>query len=60
MDHVTYSGSGASGGGACPSSHPVKLPQIMYEIMWDLSGFSDKSQWPTDGRKPFVYSMNIG
>jgi len=28
--HVAYGqGSGASGGGACPSTHPVKLPQIM-------------------------------
>src|SRR3954466_14950537 len=33
--HVSYGqGSGASGGGACPGTHPVKLPQIMYELMW--------------------------
>ncbi|CAG8976668.1 hypothetical protein HYALB_00012060 [Hymenoscyphus albidus] len=57
--HVAYSGSGASGGGACPSTHPVKLPQIMYELMWNVSSFSDQSIWPAD-KKPLVYSMNLG
>jgi len=61
QSHVAYGqGSGANGGGACPSTHPVKLPQIMYELMWDVSKFTDKSLWPTDGSDPFVYSMNIG
>jgi hypothetical protein len=61
QSHVAYGqGSGANGGGACPSTHPVKLPQIMYELMWDVSKFADKSLWPTDGSDPFVYSMNIG
>ncbi|KAF2867854.1 hypothetical protein BDV95DRAFT_610295 [Massariosphaeria phaeospora] len=61
QSHVAYGqGSGASGGGACPSTHPVKLPQIMYELMWDVSKFADKSLWPSDNSKPFVYSMNIG
>ena len=32
----------------------------MYELMWDVSKFADKSLWPTDGTKPFVYSMNLG
>jgi len=61
QSHVAYSsGSGATGGGACPSTHPVKLPQIMYELMWNVTEFADKSLWPTDGSKPFVYSMNVG
>ncbi|XP_014557563.1 hypothetical protein COCVIDRAFT_96798 [Bipolaris victoriae FI3] len=61
QSHVAYGqGSGANGGGACPSSHPVKLPQIMYELMWDVSKFADRSLWPTDGSDPFVYSMGIG
>lgn len=59
--HVAYSGNGASGGGSCPSTHPVKLPQIMYELMWNTSSFmSDKSDWPTDGSNPFIYSMDLG
>jgi len=61
QSHVAYGqGSGATGGGACPSSHPVKLPQIMYEVMWDVNKFADRSLWPTDGSDPFVYAMNIG
>ncbi|CZR65168.1 uncharacterized protein PAC_15068 [Phialocephala subalpina] len=58
--HVAYSGQGASGGGACPSAFPVKLPQIMYEVMWNVSTFSDKSMWPTDGTPQLIYSMNTG
>ena len=61
QSHVAYGqGSGATGGGACPSTHPVKLPQVMYELMWDVNKFADKSLWPTDGSDSFVYSMNIG
>jgi hypothetical protein len=29
----------------------------MYEVMWDTRPFNDKSDWPTDGSQPFVYSM---
>jgi hypothetical protein len=59
--HVAYSGAGggASGGGNCPASHPVKLPQIMYELMWNVTEFSDKANWPSSGA-PFMYSMNLG
>jgi len=24
-------------GGTCPASHPVKVPQVMYEVVWDVS-----------------------
>lgn len=57
---MKYSGSGASGGGACPASHPVKVPQVMYELMWNTSSFMDQSMWPTDGKNPFIYSMSLG
>jgi len=59
--HVAYGqGSGASGGGNCPATHPTKLPQIMYEVMWNLTELvNDQSIWPADN-KPLVYSMNIG
>lgn len=61
QSHVSYGqGAGATGGGSCPSTHPVKLPQIMYELMWNVTNFADKSMWPSDGSKPFVYSMNLG
>jgi hypothetical protein len=58
--HVAYgSGSGANGGGPCPTTHPVKLPQIMYELMWDTKQFvADKSMWPEGN--PYSYSMGLG
>ncbi|KAF2963717.1 hypothetical protein GQX73_g9857 [Xylaria multiplex] len=61
QSHVAYSsGSGATGGGACPSTHPVKLPQIMYELMWDTHEFVNSPDFPTDGSNPYIYSMNVG
>lgn len=58
--HVAYGqGSGSNGGGNCPTTHPVRLPQVMYELMWNVTTFADKSMWPSDN-KPFVYSMNLG
>ncbi|KAH8728335.1 hypothetical protein GQ44DRAFT_737584 [Phaeosphaeriaceae sp. PMI808] len=53
---VPKSGSFESNG-PCPASHPVKMPQLMYEVMWDTTVFSDKAMWPADGSQPFVYSM---
>jgi hypothetical protein len=60
QSHVKYGqGTGASGGGACPASHPVKLPQVMYELMWNVTDFAnDKNIWPSGN--PYVYSMNLG
>lgn len=44
-------------GGACPASHPVRIPQLMYEVVWDTTQFNDRSEWPEDGRsQPFVLS----
>jgi len=41
-------------GGSCPSSHPVHLISIFYEITWDVDSWSDK--W-YNGSWPFVWSM---
>jgi Domain of unknown function (DUF1996) len=36
--HVAYPSSGSfESVGPCPDSHPVRLPQLMYEVMWDVS-----------------------
>jgi hypothetical protein len=39
--HVAYAiGSGpydVGPTGTCPESHPVAIPQVMYEVMWDVS-----------------------
>ncbi|KAI4708914.1 hypothetical protein J4E89_006316 [Alternaria sp. Ai002NY15] len=57
-DHVAYPTTGSfESGGPCPSTHPVKMPQLMYEVMWDTTPFNDASLWPEDGSQPFVYSM---
>ncbi|KAH7416742.1 hypothetical protein BKA64DRAFT_768408 [Cadophora sp. MPI-SDFR-AT-0126] len=48
--------TGTSTGGACPSTHPVKIPQIMLEIVWDTTAFNNKADWPADGSQPFVLS----
>jgi hypothetical protein len=55
--HVAYPQSGTfESGGACPSTHPVKVPQLMYEVMWDTRAFNDKALWPADGSQPFYWS----
>lgn len=57
--HVAYPESGSfESSGPCPASHPVKLPQVMYEVMWDTREFNDPDIWPEDGSQPFVYSMD--
>lgn len=47
-------------GGPCPASHPVKIPQILYEVAWDTRQFNDPNEWPEDGSQPFVFSMGDG
>ncbi|KAL6156815.1 hypothetical protein ACJBU6_04403 [Exserohilum turcicum] len=58
--HVAYAPNSALLGGLagdqCPSSHPVRIPQVMYEIMFDTSGFSDPIYY-RDGKQPLVYSF---
>lgn len=53
QSHVAYPGTG----GACPPTHPVTIPQVFYETIWDTSGFNDRSLWPADGSQPFVWSF---
>ncbi|KAK3303778.1 uncharacterized protein B0T15DRAFT_569241 [Chaetomium strumarium] len=55
--HVAYPSSGSfETTGPCPASHPVRLPQLMYEVIWDTREFNDPSMWPSTGQ-PLVYSM---
>lgn len=48
--------SGTGTGGACPSTHPVRIPQLMLEIVWDTTSFNSPADWPADGTQPFVLS----
>ena len=54
--HVAYSNSGGLGTPACPSTHPVAIPQVMYEVMWDTGRYKN-DKWYGSGKQPFVYSF---
>ncbi|KAI1766993.1 hypothetical protein GGR53DRAFT_483558 [Hypoxylon sp. FL1150] len=60
QDHVAYPTTGPANflslGGACPSTHPVRIPQLMYEVVWDTTPFNNKAEWPEDGSQPFYLS----
>ncbi|KAK3328656.1 hypothetical protein B0T19DRAFT_462304 [Cercophora scortea] len=57
QDHVAYPASGTfESGGPCPATHPVRLPQLMLETVWDTRQFNNKADWPEDGSQPFVWS----
>ncbi|KAL5318248.1 hypothetical protein ACEPPN_013307 [Leptodophora sp. 'Broadleaf-Isolate-01'] len=59
QDHVAYPTGNPPDflalGGACPSTHPVRIPQLMYEVVWDTTKFNNKADWPATGQ-PFVLS----
>lgn len=40
---------------ACPSTHPVRMPQLTYETVWDTTGFN--ALWPSGTPNPFVWSF---
>ncbi|KAL2126170.1 hypothetical protein VTI74DRAFT_1555 [Chaetomium olivicolor] len=60
MGHVAHPTDGPASfamvDGKCPSTHPVKIPQVHYEIVWDTTKFNNKAEWPEDGSQPFVLS----
>ncbi|KAK6821337.1 hypothetical protein PG987_015737 [Apiospora arundinis] len=59
MDHVSYPESGTfESQGPCPPTHPVRLPQLMYEVIWDTKPFNDPADWPEDGSQPFIWSFS--
>lgn len=61
LDHVAYPTAGPVNfigqPTACPSTHPVHIPQLMLEVVWDTTQFNDQSLWPTDGSQPFYFSF---
>ncbi|KAF2742890.1 hypothetical protein M011DRAFT_497200 [Sporormia fimetaria CBS 119925] len=61
MDHMSYPEHGSfESGGPCPASHPVRMPQLFYEVIWDTRPFNNKADWPDDGSQPFVWSFGDG
>jgi len=58
--HMAYEpGSNVFAGSRCPASHPIRVPQVMYEIMYNTSQFNDKKYF-AGGKQPFVYSFGDG
>lgn len=57
MAHMSYPETGTfESGGPCPASHPVRMSQVMYEVVWDTKRFNDL-EWPADGSSPWVWSF---
>ncbi|KAK3361497.1 hypothetical protein B0T24DRAFT_539044 [Lasiosphaeria ovina] len=56
QSHVAYAPGAALAGDKCPSTHPVRIPQVMYEVMYDTSGFADPAYYK-NGKQPLVYSF---
>ncbi|KAK4222136.1 hypothetical protein QBC38DRAFT_504296 [Podospora fimiseda] len=54
--HMAYSSSPTLAGADCPASHPVRVPQLMYEINWDTREFNNPEDFGK-GKQPFVYSF---
>ncbi|KAF2730774.1 WSC-domain-containing protein [Polyplosphaeria fusca] len=55
--HVVYPKNGNYNGGECPSSHPVHLVTLFYEVYYDTKGF--KNMWYGD-KQPFVFANGDG
>jgi len=60
QDHVSYPTKGPASFSdtafTCPDTHPVRVPQISLEIVWDTTEFD--SLWdPAVDKQPFVLSM---
>jgi hypothetical protein len=60
MAHMAYPNGTFEAQSPCPSTHPVRMPQLMYETIFETKAFNDKSLWPTDGTQPFVWSFGDG
>jgi hypothetical protein len=54
----TVGSASFANGGPCPTSHPVRVPQVALETLWDTTQFN--SMWPKDGSQPFVLSNSDG
>ena len=61
MSHMAYPETGAfESAGPCPSTHPVRTPQVFFEVVWDKKPFNNL-EWPKDANNqtinPFVWSF---
>lgn len=64
MSHMSYPETGTfESGGPCPATHPVRTPQVFFEVVWDTTPFNNLT-WPVDENNqtvnPFVWSFGDG
>jgi len=53
----TITRDGFTNAPACPASHPVRMPQVTYETVWDTTKFNNL--WtPGKDKQPFVWSFD--
>lgn len=58
MSHVSYPANGTfESQGPCPASHPVNIPQLMFETIFETGPFNSQDDWPSDGSQPFLWSF---
>src|SRR3569833_1805911 len=59
MSHMSYPETGTfESGGPCPSTHPIRTGQVMFEVVWDTKPYNNMT-WK-DGKNPFVWSFGDG
>ncbi|CAO2652138.1 Nn.00g004210.m01.CDS01 [Neocucurbitaria sp. VM-36] len=56
LDSANHKSHVAFGYSGCPSTHPVRLPQVFFETVWNTAIFP-QSEWPEDGSQPFVWAQ---
>jgi len=59
-DHQSHMFNGVNSDGftnapACPSTHPVRVPQVTFETTWDTTKFNNL--WTAGAPNPFVWSF---
>ncbi|KAF1983138.1 WSC-domain-containing protein [Aulographum hederae CBS 113979] len=52
--HMSYPETGNYNGGTCPSSHPVQLISLFFEVLYDTNSFKD--MW-YGSSQPFVFAQ---
>ncbi|KAF2740946.1 hypothetical protein EJ04DRAFT_111338 [Polyplosphaeria fusca] len=58
MAHMAYPVSGTfESQGPCPTTHPVRMPQVLYEVIFETKAFNAAADWPEDSSQPFRWSF---
>ncbi len=52
----TIRNDGFTNAPACPSTHPVRMPQVTFETVWDTT--KTNAMWPSGAPNPYVWSFD--